>query len=111
MSVRSSFQLSPCRCSDHGFGSLLLLLSLGDFTAPPAAVVGAAGRGGAGRSGGGFPGAAAQCRRCAPGGGGGVQRGQQELRGPGRGARGAGGRAGPGESVRGGSFMVRIARL
>ena len=47
---------SLCCCSGHGLSSLRVL-SLGNFTAPPAAVVGgAAGRGGAGRSGGGFPG-------------------------------------------------------
>lgn len=73
------------------------MLSLRNVTAAPAAVAGAAGRGGAGRSGGGFPGAAARCQRSAPGGGGGVQRGQQELRGPGRAAGRAAGRAGPGE--------------
>ena len=88
---------SLCCCSGHGLSSLRVL-SLGNFTAPPAAVVGgAAGRGGAGRSSGGFPGAAARCQRPAPRGGGGVKQG---LRAPGRGARRAAGRAGPGESVR-----------
>lgn len=88
---------SSCCHSGHGVISLLVL-SPGNVTAAPAAVAGAAGRGGAGRSGGGFPGAAARCQRCAPGGGGGVQRGQQELRGP----RRAAGRTGPGEPHRGG---------
>lgn len=84
------------------------MLSLGSVTTSPAVVSGAnvtAGRGGAGRSGGGFPGAAAQCQRSAPRRGCGVQRGQQELRAPGRGPRKAGGRAGPGEPV-GGGFGV-----
>lgn len=77
------------------------MLSLGNVTA--AAVAGAAGRRGAGRCGGGFPGAAARCQRCAPGGGGAVQWGQQELRGPGR----AAGRTGPGKPDSGDESMVR----
>ncbi len=88
-----------CRLG-HGLCSLLVL-SLDNVAAPPAAVAGAAGRGGAGRSGGGFPGAAARCQRLAPRGGGGVEQEQQELREPGRGPRRAERRAGPGESVRG----------
>lgn len=94
---------SHCCCTDHGFSSVLVL-SLGNVTTSPAAVSGAnvtVSKGGAGRSGGGFPGAAARCQRSAPGGGGGVQQGQQELRARGRGPREAGGRAGPGQSVRG----------
>ena len=83
-----------------GDGSGSLLLSLGNVAARPAAVAGAAGRGGAGRPGGGVPGAAARCQRSAPGGGGGVRR--RQLRAPGGEPRGAGGRAGPGESDRGG---------
>lgn len=76
-----------------------MLSVLNPTASPAAAVSGAAGRGGAGRSGGGVRGAAARCQRSAPGGGGGVQPGQLELRAPGRGRRRPGGRAGPGESV------------
>lgn len=97
MFVTVSAVFSHSCCSGHVFSSLLVL-SLGNVTAPPAAVAGAAGRGRAGCSGGGFPRAAARRERSAPRGGGGVQHGQRDIRAPGRGRRRAGGRAGPGES-------------
>lgn len=88
--------LISLRCRlDDGCSSWTL-----DVPAPPAAVAGAADRGGSGRPGGGCRGAAARCQRSSPGWGGGGQWRRQELRAPGRGPRGPGGSAGPGEWVR-----------